>query len=338
MKKVSVENAVGMVLCHDMTQIIPGEYKDAKFRKGHVIVKDDIPVLLSMGKKHIFVYELDEKMLHENDAAKVLCDICISENLTMSDVKEGKIMLKSKIKGYLSIDKERLKKANMHNDIVISTIKNGNIEEGESVAGMRVIPLVIEKTKLDDVKLAVGNEPLIKVYPYKIKKFGIVVTGSEVQDKIIEDKFSPVVENKLKKFGVNLIDKIYSGDNKEKIVESIKDLKDIGAELICCTGGMSVDPDDMTPSAIIESGAKVVTYGAPFLPGAMMMLSYFDDDTPIIGLPGCVMYASTTIFDVLLPKILAKLKWTKEEIIELGYGGLCKQCKTCNFPNCSFGN
>ena len=338
MKKVSVENAIGMVLCHDMTQIIPGEYKDAKFRKGHVIVKDDIPVLLSMGKKHIFVYELDEKMLHENDAAKVLCDICISENLTMSDVKEGKIMLKSKIKGYLSIDKERLKKANMHNDIVISTIKNGNIEEGESVAGMRVIPLVIEKTKLDDVKLAVGNEPLIKVYPYKIKKFGIVVTGSEVQDKIIEDKFSPVVENKLKKFGVNLIDKIYSGDNKEKIVESIKDLKDKGAELICCTGGMSVDPDDMTPSAIIESGAKVVTYGAPFLPGAMMMLSYFDDDTPIIGLPGCVMYASTTIFDVLLPKILAKLKWTKEEIIELGYGGLCKQCKTCIFPNCSFGN
>ncbi len=338
MKKVSVENAIGMVLCHDMTQIIPGEYKDAKFRKGHVIVKDDIPVLLSMGKKHIFVYELDEKMLHENDAAKVLCDICISENLTMSDVKEGKIMLKSKIKGYLSIDKERLKKANMHNDIVISTIKNGNIEEGESVAGMRVIPLVIEKTKLDDVKLAVGNEPLIKVYPYKIKKFGIVVTGSEVQDKIIEDKFSPVVENKLKKFGVNLIDKIYSGDNKEKIVESIKDLKDKGAELICCTGGMSVDPDDMTPSAIIESGAKVVTYGAPFLPGAMMMLSYFDDDKPIIGLPGCVMYASTTIFDVLLPKILAKLKWTKEEIIELGYGGLCKQCKTCIFPNCSFGN
>lgn len=338
MKKVNVEDAIGMVLCHDMTQIIPGEYKDAKFRKGHIITKEDIPILLSMGKKNIFVYEVDKKMMHENDAAISLCDMCISENLVASQVKEGKIMLKSKIKGYLSIDKEKLKLANMYNDIVIATIKNGNVEENETVAGMRVVPLVIEKNKLTEVRNAVGNNAIIKVFPYKIKKFAMVVTGSEIKDKLIKDEFSPVVEKKLEKFGVKLIDKIYSGDDKDKIIEAIKKFKSDGAELICCTGGMSVDPDDMTPSAIIESGAKVVTYGAPFLPGAMMMLAYFDDGVPIIGLPGCVMYAVTTVFDVLIPKIIAGLKWTREEIVELGYGGLCRQCKSCHFPNCSFGN
>ena len=338
MKKVNVEDAIGMVLCHDMTQIIPGVVKDAKFRKGHVITKEDIPVLLSMGKKNIFVYEVDETMMHENDAAISLCDMCISENLTATDAKEGKIMLKSKIKGYLSIDKDKLKKANMHNDIVISTIKNGNVEVNETVAGMRVVPLVIEKNIIAEVRSAIGNEAIIKVFPYKIKSFGMVVTGSEVKEKIIKDEFSPVVEKKLEKFGVKLIDKIYSGDDKEKIIEGIRELKNKGAELICCTGGMSVDPDDMTPSAIMESGARVVTYGAPFLPGAMMLLGYFSDDTPIIGLPGCVMYAAATVFDALLPKILANIKWTREEIIELGYGGLCHQCKTCHFPNCSFGN
>ena len=338
MKKVNVENAVGMVLCHDMTQIIPGQFKDARFRKGHIITKEDIPVLVSMGKKNIFVYEVDEKMMHENDAAISLCDMCISENLIATDVKEGKIMLKSKIKGYLSIDKERLKIANMYNDIVISSIKNGNVEVNDTVAGMRVIPLIIEKKKLLEVRKAVGNDAIIKVSPYKIKRFGMVVTGSEVKEEIIEDEFSGVVEKKLEKYGVKLIDKIYSGDDKEKIVEGIKKLKSDGAELICCTGGMSVDPDDMTPAGIIESGAKVVTYGAPFLPGAMMMLAYFDDGVPIIGLPGCVMYATTTVFDVIIPKIIAGLKWTREEIVELGYGGLCRQCKSCYFPNCSFGN
>lgn len=338
MKKINVEDAVGMVLCHDMTQIIPGVVKDARFRKGHIITKEDIPVLLSMGKKHIFLYDVNDDMLHENDAALSLCDMCKSENLQSSEIKEGKISLKSKINGYLSIDKERLKKANLCNDVVISTIKNGDVKANEIVAGMRVVPLVIEKSKIDAVRSVVGNEPIIKVHPYKIKNFGMVVTGSEVAEKIIEDKFSPVVENKLSKYGVKLIDKIYSGDDKQKIIESIKILKDKGAELICCTGGMSVDPDDMTPSAIIESGVNVVTYGAPIFPGAMMLLGYFDDDTPIIGLPGCAMYAASTIFDVVLPRMLAKIKWEREELIELGYGGLCRQCEKCHFPNCSFGN
>lgn len=338
MEKVKVENAIGMVLCHDMTQIIPGVIKDARFRKGHVITKEDIPVLLSMGKKHIYVYEVSENMLHENDAALMLKELCISDNLYATEVKEGKIMLKTKIKGYLYVDREKLKSLNMRDDIVIATLKCGDVNIDDMVAGMRIIPLVIEKNKINDVIKSAGDSKILKVYPYKIKKFGMIVTGSEVLDKIIEDKFSPVVESKLKEFGVEPIAKIYTGDDRDKIVDGIKKLKERGAELICCAGGMSVDPDDMTPSAIMASGAKTITYGAPLFPGAMMLLAYFDDGTPIIGLPGCVMYSKSSVFDVLLPRILAKIRWTREEIIELGYGGLCRQCKTCHFPNCSYGN
>ena len=338
MKKINVENSIGQVLCHDMTQIIPGTYKDAKFRKGHIISADDIEVLKSMGKEHIYVYEMNENMMHENDAAVFLCDMCINDNMYATEIKEGKVELKSKIKGYLQIDKERLFTANSTDDITIGTIKDGNVEPDENIAGMRVIPLVIEKKKLADLKKRVGNEPLLKILPYKIKTFGIVVTGSEVYHKRIEDKFSPVLEAKLQKFGVKMIKKIYCDDNKEMIINAIKEIKDEGAELICCSGGMSVDPDDLTPYAIRESAKNVVTYGTPFFPGAMFMLSYFDDDTPIVGLPGCVMYSANTVFDVFLPKLLARVKVEKKDFAALGYGGLCRGCKICHFPNCTFGN
>ena len=192
--------------------------------------------------------------------------------------------------------------------------------------------------KLSSLKSIIGDKPLLEILPYKIKKFGLVVTGSEVYNKIIEDKFSPVIEKKLSSFNVEMIGKIYCDDDLEMIISAIKKLRDEGAELICCSGGMSVDPDDKTPDAIRESGVNVVTYGTPFLPGAMFLLGYFDDDTPVMGLPGCVMYARNTVFDVYLPKVLAKIKLTKKDFATLGYGGLCKQCEVCHFPNCTFGN
>ena len=338
MKIIKVEDAVGQVLCHDMTQIIPGKTKDAKFRKGHIVKEEDIPVLLSMGKKNIYVYEMNENMLHENDAALILRDMCINENMTQSEIKEGKLELKSNIKGYLRVDRERLEKANMTDDITIATIKDGNVEQNQKIAGMRVIPLVIEKEKLSSLKSIIGDKPLLEILPYKIKKFGLVVTGSEVYNKIIEDKFSPVIEKKLSSFNVEMVDKIFCDDDLEMIKSAIKKLKDDGAELICCSGGMSVDPDDKTPDAIRESGANIITYGTPFLPGAMFLLGYFGDGTPVMGLPGCVMYARNTVFDVYLPKVLAKIKLTKKDFATLGYGGLCKQCEVCHFPNCTFGN
>lgn len=338
MKIIKVEDAVGQVLCHDMTQIIPGKTKDARFRKGHIVKEEDIPVLLSMGKKNIYVYEMNENMLHENDAALILRDMCINENMTQSEIKEGKLELKSSIKGYLRVDRERLEKANMTDDITIATIKDGNVEQNQKIAGMRVIPLVIEKEKLASLKSAIGDKPLLEILPYKIKKFGLVVTGSEVYNKTIEDKFSPVIEKKLSSFNVEMVDKNFCDDDLDMIKTAIKKLKSKGAELICCSGGMSVDPDDKTPDAIRESGANIITYGTPFLPGAMFLLGYFDDGTPVMGLPGCVMYARNTVFDVYLPKVLAKIKLTKKDFATLGYGGLCKQCEVCHFPNCTFGN
>ncbi|MBR1844918.1 MAG: molybdopterin-binding protein [Lachnospiraceae bacterium] len=338
MKIIKVEDAVGTVLCHDITQIIPGEFKGAKFKKGHVIKEEDIPILLSIGKKHLYVYEVDENMIHENDAAIMLRDMCINEYMSETEIKEGKIELKSTIKGFFKVDRDRLKKVNMQDELMIATIKDGDVDADKKIAGMRVIPLVIDKKKLIDAKMLIGSEPLLKIYPYKIKTYGLIVTGSEVYNKLIDDKFSPVVENKLLKFGVTLAKKIYCDDDKDMIVKAIKELKDLSVDMIICTGGMSVDPDDMTPSSIIESGAKVVSYGSPMLPGAMLLIGYFENDMPILGLPGCVMYAASTVFDAILPKTLAKIKWTKEELAELGYGGLCQNCKVCHFPNCTFGN
>ena len=338
MKEIKVEDAIGQVLCHDMTQIIPGKTKDARFRKGHIIKEEDIPILLSMGKKNIYVYEMNENMLHENDAAIMLKNMCINENMYETEIKEGKLEIKSSIKGYFRVDKERLEKANMTDDITIATIKDGNVEKDQKIAGMRVIPLVIEKEKLLTLQKEIGDKPLFEILPYKIKKFGLVVTGSEVYNKIIEDKFAPVIEKKLSDFNVEMVDKIYCDDDLDMIKSAILKLKSLGAELICCSGGMSVDPDDKTPDAIKESGAKVITYGTPFLPGAMFLLGYFDDGTPVLGLPGCVMYARNTVFDVYLPKVLAKIKLSKKDFAHLGYGGLCKQCEVCHFPNCTFGN
>ena len=337
MKLIKVEDSVGSIICHDLTQIIPGQIKDARFKKGHVVKEEDIPVLISMGKKHLYVYEASSDMLHENDAALILRDMCINEYMSESEIKEGKIELKSTIKGYFQVDKERLKIVNSQDELMIATIKDGDVDVGQKIAGMRVIPLVIEKKKLEDAKKLVGNEPLLKISPYKIKSFGMVVTGSEVYNHIIDDKFSNIVENKLIKYGVKLTKKIYCDDDKEMIVNAIHELKKDNVDMICCTGGMSVDPDDMTPSSIIASGANVISYGSPLLPGAMLLIGYFDDDTPILGLPGCVMYSAATVFDVVLPKVLAKIKWTKSDLAELGYGGLCQNCKICHFPVCSFG-
>ena len=338
MKLIDVENSIGTVLCHDVTQIIPGKYKDARFRKGHIISEEDIPILLSMGKKHLYVYEVDEKMLHEDDAARILCDLCVNKYMSESEIKEGKIELKSNIRGYLRVDRERLKKVNMQDEIIIATRKDGDIDVGQKIAGMRVVPLVIEKQKLETVKKIVGAEPLLSISPYQIKNFGMITTGSEVFNGIIDDKFSKIVENKLLKYNVKLNKRILCDDNKEDIVKAIFDLKKENVDMIICTGGMSVDPDDVTPSAIKSSNIDVVTYGSPLLPGAMFMIGYFDDGTPVLGLPGCVMYAASTVFDVVLPRVLAKIRWTKEEIAELGYGGLCQNCKICHFPNCNFGN
>ena len=338
MKLIRTEDAVGQVLCHDLTQIIKGVSKGPRFRKGHIVAEEDIPVLLSMGKDQLYVWEKGDTVYHENEAAEILCQVSMGENMTPSEVKEGKIELTAACDGLFTVDVERLDAVNEIDQIMIATRHtNTPVKKGDKLLGTRVIPLVIKKEKMELVRKTAGEKPLCRLLPYRMKKAGIVTTGNEVFYGRIQDTFTPVVKNKLEQYGIQAEDHLTVGDEKEKITAAIRELKARGCELIIATGGMSVDPDDQTPGAIKESGAEVVTYGAPVLPGAMFCLAYFSDGTPVMGLPGCVMYAKTTIFDLVLPRIAAGVRISRKDITRLGNGGLCLGCEDCRWPDCGFG-
>lgn len=343
MKLIKTEEAVGHVLCHDITQIIKGVTKDAVFRKGHVVTEEDIPVLLSVGKEHLYVWEKDDTKWHENEAAQILYEICAGEHMHPSGIKEGKIELIADIDGLLKIKREALVAVNSLGEMMIAS-RHGDfpVHAGDKLAGTRIIPLIIEKEKMERARAAGGTKPIFTLKPYQKKKYGIVTTGSEVFKGRIKDTFSPVIREKLAEYPSEEIAQIYVDDDKEHILEAIKKQIAAGADLIICTGGMSVDPDDCTPGAIMATGARIVSYGAPVLPGAMMLVSYYINEEdgriiPILGLPGCVMYAKRTIFDLVLPRVMADDEITAEDIANLGEGGLCLNCDVCTFPNCGFG-
>lgn len=349
MKLIKTVDAEGAVLCHDITQIIKGVTKDAVFRKGHVVTKEDIPVLLSVGKDQLYVWEKEEGMLHENDGAEILCAMCKGEHMERSQAKEGKIELTAACDGLLKVDNKGLKAVNGFGQMMIAT-RHGNfaVKKGDKLAGTRIIPLVIEEEKMTKAKeaamAATGNKPILNLLPFKHKKVGIVTTGNEVFYGRIKDTFTPVIEGKLAEFDTEIIDHVTWNDDDTKVTASILDMIHNGADIVVCTGGMSVDPDDKTPLAIKNTGADIVSYGAPVLPGAMFMLVYYqvtEGDDPrtvaIMGLPGCVMYAKRTIFDLVLPRVMADDKVTAEELAALGLGGLCLNCPVCTFPNCGFG-
>ena len=340
MKLIKTEDAVGSVLCHDLTQIIKGVTKDAVFRKGHIVQPEDIPVLLSIGKEHLYVWEADENMLHENDAARILCAICKNANMNESEVKEGKIELSATCEGLFKVDSKRLQLVNSFGQMMIAT-RHGNtpVKKGDKLAGTRIIPLVIEKEKMYSIQELCGEEPILKLLPYKLKKAAVIATGSEVFTGRIKDTFTPVIEEKLAEYGVEVVFKQVLGDDPEAVTASIKTaIEEKGVELVCCTGGMSVDPDDRTPLAIKNTGAQIISYGAPVLPGAMFLLAYYGvNKVPIMGLPGCVMYSKRTIFDLVLPRVIACDYVTAEELAQLGEGGLCLNCPVCTYPACGFG-
>lgn len=326
------------MLCHDITQIIPGEKKGPVFRKGHIIKEEDIPVLLSVGKDHVFIWENDGSKLHENDAAEILREVAQGKNLSASEPKEGKIELTAEIDGLLKIDVPRLNAVNSLGEMMIATRHGGfAVKKGDKIAGMRIIPLIIEKEKMERAKEAAGDAPIIEIVPFKKIKYGLITTGNEVFHGRIEDRFSPVVKQKLAEYGAELTEQVILDDDSEKITQNIDRMLDGGADMVVCTGGMSVDPDDRTPLAIKNSKANVVSYGAPVLPGAMFLLAYTEDGRPVVGLPGCVMYAKRTVFDLALPSLAAGEIIDKERLYRLGEGGLCLNCETCTFPNCGFG-
>ena len=341
MRLIKTEDAVGHVLCHDMTQIIKDQYKDARFRKGHVVTEEDIPVLLSMGKEHLYVWEMTPGMVHENDAAERLLTLCGQENMLRSEVKEGKIELKAACDGVFLVDSQRLIAVNSQEEVMIATRKGGTaVRAGDKLAGMRVIPLIIAEEKLQKAERAAGGEPLLSLKPYVRKTACIVATGGEVKKGLIQDTFTPVLKEKLSEYPTEVIGQTTPGDDKAQITADIMEFINQGADMVVCSGGMSVDPDDRTPGGIRDTGAKIVTYGAPVLPGAMLLVAYLkrnEKTIPVLGLPGCVMYAKRTVFDLILPRVMADDEIKAEEIAALGEGGLCLNCPVCTFPNCGFG-
>ena len=339
MKLMKTEEAVGQILCHDITQIIKGVTKDAVFRKGHIITEEDIPVLLSVGKDHIYIWENNENMLHENDAAQVLYEISAGQNIRPSSVKEGKIELIAACDGLLKIDRKKLVAVNSLGEMMIAS-RHGDfpVKAGDKLAGTRVIPLVIEKEKMERAREVTAGGPIMNVLPFHPKKVGIVTTGNEVYFGRIQDTFTPVIIEKVQEYGCTIMGHELSNDDHERITGCINKLIAEGAEMVICTGGMSVDPDDRTPLAIRNTGAEIISYGSPVLPGAMFLLSYLGEKRiPIIGVPGCVMYAKRTVFDLVLPRLFADDPVSAEDLALLGEGGLCLGCKVCTFPNCGFG-
>ena len=337
MKKIKTTEAVGYILQHDITEIIPGEFKGRAFKKGHIITEEDIPHLLRLGKDHIFVFELGEDKIHENEGAMILGKLGQGENISLgSEIKEGKINFNSSIDGILKVDSEKLFELNMLGEISFATLPNNiPVKKGELVGGARIIPLVIEKEKMDRAKSLI-KDPILNVRPYKKHKVGIITTGNEVFYGRIEDKFGPVILEKLKPYNSEIIGQALCPDDKEIIKEKAREFLDKGATMIIFTGGMSVDPDDMTPTSIIELGGELISYGAPVLPGSMFLLSYLGD-IPMMGLPGCVMFAKKTVFDLVLGRVMTGERLTKADIMRYATGGLCQSCEVCHYPNCTFG-
>lgn len=338
MKQIRIEDAVGCILSHDVTKIVPGEFKGRLFKKGHVIKEEDIPKLLDIGKEHIYVWEQKEGEIHENDAAIRIKDLVLGEGCSISEeIKEGKIDFFAARQGVLKINKDELLKLNLLGEIIVATMHdNTPVKVGEKIGATRVIPLIIDEKKILQAEKII-NEKIISVKEIKPKKAVLITTGNEVYKGRIKDAFLPVMKEKLEYYGSEIVRQVILPDNKEMITENIlKAIEEDKVDMIICTGGMSVDPDDVTPSAIKDCNGEIVTYGAPVLPGAMFLLAYYKN-TPILGVPSCAMYSKRTIFDLVLPRVLADEKLSLEDIAMYGNGGMCLNCEICSFPHCSFG-
>lgn len=336
MKSIKTEEAVGMALAHDVTAMYDG-FKGALFKRGHVIKEEDIEKLLDIGKKTVYVGEPDEGLLHEDECARRLAEItCISEG-HFTGPAEGKMLFISDIKGMLRIDTELLREINSIGDITIATLPDHyRVEKDTAVASMRIVPLYTEKEQIERAEELCRDRKLIRILPYKEKKVGVIITGSEVYSGRISDKFEPVIRKKLEYYPAKIVGVKICDDDKLMIVEAAKELLGGGADFLVFTGGMSVDPDDLTPGAIRELGADVVSHGVPAQPGNMTLVAYLGD-IPILGVPGAAISLPTTMLDVMLPQIFAGERFTKKELISLGDGGLCQKCRPCHYPNCTFG-
>jgi len=339
LKTVPVTEAAGMVLPHDMTEIIPGEKKGPTFKKGHVIKDSDIPHLQRMGKNHIYVLELSGDELHEDEAALAMAQAIAGPGIEYdSQPSEGKVGFRAEAEGLLRVDRRRLLALNLLGEVMLATWHDNTVvKKGDLVAAGRAIPLVVPRQVVDEAVLIASNAGgLIRVLPWKIRRGAVLVTGQEVFEGRIKDAFGPIMKEKLKDHGVDVLSYSLVPDDAGMILEEIKKVLGMGTELILCTGGMSVDPDDVTRKAIEKAGATDIVYGSPVLPGAMFLVSRIGD-VPVLGIPACAMYFRTTVLDLVLPRVLAGERIDRGKIAALGHGGLCLNCKRCSYPLCPFG-
>ena len=338
MKQIKIEDAVGTILAHDMTRIIPGQFKGVGFKKGHCITKADLPELLKIGKHHVFVLELSDGELHEDDAALRIAPAISGANLEWTPPVEGKSNIRSQCSGLLKVNVEGLREINKIGDLIVSTLKTGTpVAKGKTVAATRIIPLTTKTERIERVEaIAAECAPILTVKPYKVMRFGAVVTGSEIYEGLIKDGFDQFVGAKAVQYGCEYIKKILTPDDPEKIAAAVTELRDLGCDLILTTGGLSVDPDDVTRMGVRQAEAELIAYGSPILPGAMFLYACLGDAV-ILGLPACVYYYPTTVYDLMLARVLVGEEITADTIADMGHGGLCQNCPECCYPNCSFG-
>lgn len=338
MKKVRVEDAIGMVLAHDLTKIIPDRFKGVAFKKGYIIKEEDIEDLKNIGKNHVYILSLDENQLHEDEAAIRIGKAASGNGIATTNPSEGKVNLKAKYKGLLKINTEALQEINELDMIMLATLHNHSVvNKDQTVAATRIIPLVIDKVKIEKLEdICDTSNEVVSIKQMHPLKTGILVTGSEIYYGRITDKFGDILKNKIKNYGGQFVGIKYAPDNPQIISKKINELIEMGAEVILASGGMSVDADDVTPTAIRNIATDIISYGSPVLPGAMFMVAYYKDKT-ILGIPGCGMYHKTTVFDLIYPRVLAKERLTKKDITSLAHGGLCMKCEVCNYPICPLG-
>lgn len=335
MKKVKIEEALGMILAHDITEIIPGEKKDVAFRRGKIIKKEDIDKLLDLGKRYVYVFEGEVRGVHEDEASLRIARSIMDDNMETIPPKEGKVGIKSKVKGLFYVNDSYLYEINRIKDVLLSTVPNRHpVKEGDIVAATRIIPLYIKERELKKVE-GVGKKGVIKISPFKSLRIGLVITGNEVYTGRVKDG-SYVVEEKLKDYGLEVIDKMITPDDISAIRDAIFKLFDKDAEIVITTAGLSVDPDDVTKEGIESTGAEVLFYGTPVFPGAMFLVARLKGKY-ILGAPACVYYNRYTVLDIILTRIMAGEKIHKNDMVKLSYGGLCLNCDVCHYPTCFFG-
>ncbi len=336
MKKVNTIDAVGMTLCHDITAMYDG-FKGAAFKRGHVIQEEDIPKLLDYGKKTIFVWEEHAGEVHEDDCALRMAAMAPVAGAHYDGPAEGKVLLMADTRGMFRVNTKLLHEINSIGDITISTLPDHfPVEAGDRLASMRIVPLVTKEEQIARAEELCRTEKLLELRRYVHHKIGVIITGSEVYHGRIQDKFEPVVRQKMTHYPCEILGVTICDDDLDMITEAAEKFLSDGANFLIFTGGMSVDPDDLTPTAIRRLGAEIVTHGVPAQPGNMTLVAYLND-VAILGVPGAAISLPTTIFDVLLPQIFTNDKLTREDLIRLEEGGLCRMCKTCHFPTCTFG-